>query len=552
MNTLNLLAQESDLGKSNPILNIIVFVAFIVITMVVVTRVSKGGNKKDASDFYTGGAQFSGTQNGLAIAGDYLSAASFLGIVGAIALSGYDGFLYSIGFFVAWLVALLLVAEPLRNVGKFTMADVLAFRLKQQPVRTAAAGTTLAVTLFYLIAQMAGAGSLVAVLLNLEGELEQSIVVAVVGIVMIAYVLIGGMKGTTYVQMIKAVLLVGGVAIMTVLVFVSAKSGFVGLLEQAVATHDASATAVEAGTKGSQLLEPGMKYGATETSKLDFISLGLALVLGTAGLPHVLMRFYTVPTAREARKSVTWAIVLIGSFYLMTLILGFGAAALVGPDAILAAPGGANAAAPLLALRLGGSIFMALISAVAFATVLAVVAGLAITASASVGQDLYQAVIKKGTATEEQQVRVSRITVVVLGIASIILGILAMSQNVAFLVALAFAVAASANLPTILLSLFWKKFNTTGAVASMYVGVGSALLLIFFSPAVSGLETSMVPGADWSFFPLQNPGLVSIPLGFLAGVVGTFVGKPDNLDDLQAEMEVRSLTGVGTEAAVDH
>lgn len=552
MNNLDLLAQGADLGESNPILNIIVFIAFIVITMVVVTRVSKGGNKKDASDFYTGGAQFSGTQNGLAIAGDYLSAASFLGIVGAIALSGYDGFLYSIGFFVAWLVALLLVAEPLRNVGKFTMADVLAFRLKQQPVRTAAACTTLAVTLFYLIAQMAGAGSLVAVLLNLDGKLEQSIVVAVVGVVMIAYVLIGGMKGTTYVQMIKAVLLVGGVAVMTVLVFISAKSGFVGLLEQAVATHDASATAAEAGTTGSQLLEPGMKYGATATSKLDFISLGLALVLGTAGLPHVLMRFYTVPTAREARKSVTWAIVLIGSFYLMTLILGFGAAALVGPDAILAAPGGANAAAPLLALQLGGSIFMALISAVAFATVLAVVAGLAITASASVGQDLYQAVIKKGTATEEQQVRVSRITVVVLGIASIILGILAMSQNVAFLVALAFAVAASANLPTILLSLFWKKFNTAGAVSSMYVGVGSALLLIFFSPAVSGLETSMVPGADWAWFPLQNPGLVSIPLGFLAGVVGTFVGKPDNLDDLQAEMEVRSLTGVGTEAAVDH
>ena len=551
MNNFSLLAQD-ELAESNPILNIIVFVAFIVITMVIVTRVSKGGNKKDASDFYTGGAQFSGTQNGLAIAGDYLSAASFLGIVGAIALSGYDGFLYSIGFFVAWLVALLLVAEPLRNVGKFTMADVLAFRLKQQPVRTAAAITTLAVTLFYLIAQMAGAGSLVAVLLNLDGKLEQSIVVAIVGIVMIAYVLIGGMKGTTYVQMIKAVLLVGGVAIMTVLVFISAKSGFVGLLEQAVTTHDASQTAAEAGSQGAQLLEPGMKYGKTETSKLDFISLGLALVLGTAGLPHVLMRFYTVPTAREARKSVTWAIVLIGSFYLMTLILGFGAAALVGPDAILAAPGGANAAAPLLALRLGGSIFMALISAVAFATVLAVVAGLAITASASVGQDLYQAVIKKGTATEEQQVRVSRITVVVLGIASIILGILAMSQNVAFLVALAFAVAASANLPTILLSLFWKKFNTTGAVSSMYVGVGSALLLIFFSPAVSGLETSMVPGADWAFFPLQNPGLVSIPLGFLAGIIGTFVGKPDNMDDLQAEMEVRSLTGVGTEAAVDH
>ena len=552
MNNLNLLAQDVDLGESNPILNIIVFVAFIVITMVVVTRVSKGGSKKDASDFYTGGAQFSGTQNGLAIAGDYLSAASFLGIVGAIALTGYDGFLYSIGFFVAWLVALLLVAEPLRNVGKFTMADVLAFRLRQQPVRTAAAITTLAVTLFYLIAQMAGAGSLVAVLLNLEGQLEQSIVVAIVGIVMIAYVLIGGMKGTTYVQMIKAVLLVGGVAIMTILVFIQAKTGFVGLLEQAVTTHDASQSAAEAGTQGSQLLEPGMKYGATETSKLDFISLGLALVLGTAGLPHVLMRFNTVPTAKEARKSVTWAIVLIGTFYLMAMVLGYGAAALVGPERILNAPGGANAAAPLLALDLGGSIFMALISAVAFATVLAVVAGLAITASASVAHDVYNNVFRDGKASEEETVRVSRITVIVLGIVSIILGILAMSQNVAFLVSLAFAVAASANVPTILFSLYWKRFNTAGAVASMYTGVIASLVFIFFSPAVSGTPTSMVPGADWSWFPLANPGLVSIPLAFIAGIVATYMGKPDNLDDLQAEMEVRSLTGVGTEAAVDH
>ena len=559
MTNFSLFAQESELAESNPILNIVVFVAFIVITMVVVTRVSKGGNKKDASDFYTGGAQFSGTQNGLAIAGDYLSAASFLGIVGAIAMTGYDGFLYAIGFFVAWLVALLLVAEPLRNVGKFTMADVLAFRLKQQPVRTAAAVTTLAVTLFYLIAQMAGAGSLVAVLLNLDGQLEQSVVVAIVGIVMIAYVLIGGMKGTTYVQMIKAVLLVSGVVIMTVLVFFKAQTGFAGLMDMAVLQHATDAAGGATPTdaqmdEASKILEPGMKYGIDATTKLDFISLGLALVLGTAGLPHVLMRFYTVPTAQEARKSVVWAIILIGSFYLMTLVLGYGAGALVGPEIIGNAPGGANAAAPLLALNIGGSIFMALISAVAFATVLAVVAGLAITASASVGQDVYQAVIKKGTATEAQQVRVSRITVIVLGIISIILGILAMSQNVAFLVALAFAVAASANVPTILMSLFWKRFNTAGAVASMYTGVGSALILIFFSPAVSGLETSMVPsdGGGWAWFPLQNPGLVSIPLAFLAGIVFTYIGKPDNLDDLQAEMEVRSLTGVGTEAAVDH
>ncbi|MDO5097340.1 MAG: cation acetate symporter [Corynebacterium sp.] len=537
-------------SAGNPILNIAVFLVFIVATMAVVLRAGK--TTKDASDFYTGGASFSGKQNGLAIAGDYLSAASFLGIVGAIALNGYDGFLYSIGFFVAWLVALLLVAEPLRNVGRFTMADVLSFRLKQKPVRVAAAFGTLFVSLFYLIAQMAGAGSLVSVLLDLHDTTSQSIVVAVVGVIMILYVLIGGMKGTTYVQMIKAVLLVGGVGIMTILVFVAAKGGMSTLMDLAVSKHAASDYIAEKGYEASKILEPGLKYGKTELTKLDFVSLGISLVLGTAGLPHVLMRFYTVPTATEARRSVTWAIILIGAFYLMTLVLGYGAAALVGPDAITAAPGGANAAAPLLALALAGPIFMAAISAVAFATVLAVVAGLAITASASVAHDIYNAVLRNGQASEEEQVRVSRITVIVIGVLSIILGILAMGQNVAFLVSLAFAIAASANLPTILLSLYWKRFNTTGAVASMYVGLGAALLLIIFSPAVSGSPTSMLPNVDFALFPLSSPGIVSIPLAFIAGIVGTFVGKPDNLDDLQAEMEVRSLTGVGVEAAVDH
>ncbi|AIU32248.1 acetate permease [Corynebacterium ulcerans] len=546
--TTSYLAAESSAG--NPVLNIIVFVAFIVITMAVVLRAGK--STKEASDFYTGGGTFSGKQNGLAIAGDYLSAASFLGIVGAIALSGYDGFLYSIGFFVAWLVALLLVAEPLRNVGRFTMADVLSFRLKQKPVRVAAAFGTLFVSLFYLIAQMAGAGALVSVLLDLHSRAAQSIVVAVVGVIMIVYVLIGGMKGTTYVQMIKAVLLVGGVTIMTVLVFVMVKGGLSTLLDQAVSTHGASEYLAKKGYDASQILEPGLKYGATATSKLDFLSLGIALVLGTAGLPHVLMRFYTVPTATEARRSVTWAIVLIGAFYLMTLVLGFGAAALVGPDRIMAAPGTANAAAPLLALELAGPVFMALISAVAFATVLAVVAGLAITASASVAHDIYDAVLRDGQSTEEEQVRVSRITVIVIGVAAIALGILAMQQNVAFLVSLAFAIAASANLPTILYSLYWKKFNTTGAVASIYTGLGAALLLIIFSPAVSGSPTSMIPSVDFAWFPLTSPGIVSIPLAFLAGYIGTLVGKPDNFDDLQAEMEVRSLTGVGVEAPVDH
>ena len=544
---LTYLAQENT---GNPLLNIAVFVVFIVVTMTVVMRAGK--TTKEASDFYTGGASFTGTQNGLAIAGDYLSAASFLGIVGSIALNGYDGFLYSIGFFVPWLVALLLVARPLRNVRRFTIADVLSCRLRQKPVRVAAAISTLAVSLFYLIAQMAGAGSLVSVLLDLHGTTEQAIVVAVVGVIMTAYVLVGGMKGTTYVQMIKAVLLIGGVAIMTIWTFIAVKGGFSTLFNEAIAEHAASAHIAEAGYNAEDIMKPGLKYGASFTTQLDFISLGLSLVLGTAGLPHVLMRFYTVPTAKEARKSVTWAIVLIGSFYLMAMVLGYGAAALVGPDRILNAPGGANAAAPLLALDLGGSIFMALISAVAFATVLAVVAGLAITASASVAHDVYNNVLRDGKATEEETVRVSRITVIVLGIVSIILGILAMSQNVAFLVSLAFAVAASANVPTILFSLYWKRFNTGGAVASMYTGVIASLVLIFFSPAVSGVPSAMVPNADWSIFPLTSPGLVAIPLAFIAGIIGTLATKPDNLDHLSSEMEVRSLTGVGVEAPADH
>ena len=547
---LRLLAEgggQGESGTGNPILNIAIFVIFIVITMAIVMRAGK--STKEASDFYTGGATFSGKQNGLAIAGDYLSAASFLGIVGAVALNGYDGFLYSVGFFVAWLVALLLVAEPLRNTGKFTMADVLSFRLKQKPVRMAAAFGTLFVSLFYLIAQMAGAGSLVSVLLDIHDKKSQAIVVAVVGAVMIAYVLFGGMKGTTYVQMIKAVLLVSGVAFMTIAIFIGVKGNFSHLLQQAIDMHAASGASSEDAQK---ILEPGLKYGKTATTRLDFVSLALALVLGTAGLPHVLMRFYTVPTAREARRSVTWAIGLIGAFYLMTLVLGYGAAALVGPERIKNAPGGANAAAPLLALEIGGSFVMALISAVAFATVLAVVAGLAITASASVAHDIYHSIIRDGKSTEEEQVRVSRITVVVIGVVSIILGILAMGQNVAFLVALAFAIAASANLPTILYSLYWKEFNTTGALASMYTGLVCALVLIIFSPAVSGTDKSMFTNVDFHWFPLNNPGLISIPAAFIAGFIGTKLGKPDNFDDLQAEMEVRSLTGVGVEAPVDH
>lgn len=541
-----LAAGGSQVG--NPVLNIAIFVAFVVITMGIVIRASR--TTKKASDFYTGGGQFSGPQNGFAIAGDYLSAASFLGIAGAIAVYGYDGFLYSIGFLVAWLVALLLVAELLRNTGRFTMADVLSFRLKQRPVRMAAALSTLVVSLFYLLAQMAGAGGLVALLLDIHDKAGQAVVVAVVGVLMIVYVLVGGMKGTTYVQMVKAVLLIAGAGIMFVLVLLAVRGNFSQLLADAQSTVAGSTNDAVA---GRDVLAPGAKYGISSMSRLDFLSLGIALVLGTAGLPHVLMRFYTVPTAKEARRSVTWAIGLIGAFYLFTLVLGYGAARMVGPDKILAAPGKENAAAPLLAFELGGTLFLSIISAVAFATILAVVAGLAITASASFAHDIYASVIKRGKATEEQQVKVSRITVVVIGLASIVLGILAMGQNIAFLVALAFAVAASANLPTLLYSLFWKNFNTTGALWSIYGGLASCLLLIVFSPAVSGAKSSMFPNSDFSWFPLANPGIVSIPLAFVLGIVGTRVGRR-KLEDAakQAEMEVRSLTGVGVEKAVAH
>ena len=542
----SLAAGAASVG--NPALNIAIFVAFVVITMTIVIRASK--TTKKASDFYTGGGQFSGPQNGFAIAGDYLSAASFLGIAGAIAVYGYDGFLYSVGFLVAWLVALLLVAELLRNTGRFTMADVLSFRLQERPVRMAAALSTLTVSLFYLLAQMAGAGGLVALLLNIDGKFGQGVVVAVVGVLMIAYVLIGGMKGTTYVQMVKAVLLIAGAGVMFFLVLFAVKGNFSQLIADAQATVSGSASEAVA---GRDIAAPGAKYGISDMSKLDFISLGIALVLGTAGLPHVLMRFYTVPTAKEARRSVTWAIALIGAFYLFTLVLGYGAAKSVGPDKILAAPGKENSAAPLLAFELGGTIFLAVISAVAFATILAVVAGLAITASASFAHDIYASVIKRGNATEEQQVRVSRITVVVIGVVSIVLGIAAMGQNIAFLVALAFAVAASANLPTLLFSLFWKRFNTTGALFSIYGGLITCIGLIVISPAVSGKPTSMFPDANFDLFPMSNPGIVSIPAGFLLAVIGTYIGgrRKENAAK-QAEMEVRSLTGVGVEKAVSH
>ncbi|MGH3473790.1 MAG: solute symporter family protein [Aeromicrobium sp.] len=524
-------------------LTIGLFSAVVLLTVAITFWASR--NTKTASDYYAGGRTFTGGQNGLAISGDYMSAASFLGISGAIALSGYDGFLYSIGFLVAWLVALLLVAELLRNSGRFTMADQLAYRMRQRPVRTAAATSTVVVSIFYLLAQMVGAGALVALLLGVDDESLKNLTIAGVGALMIFYVVVGGMKGTTWVQIVKAVLLISGTILITFLVLAEFNFNLSSLL----------GTAADNSGQGSAFLEPGLKYGVNLTSKIDFVSLSLALVLGTAGLPHILIRFYTTPTARQARTSVMWAIALIGGFYLMSLVLGFGAAALVkGDEKQQIADSGGNLASPLLAEAVGGgpgstggAVLLALISAVAFATILAVVAGLTLTSASSVAHDLYANVWKRGEVTEKQEVRVARIAAFVIGGVAIALSIPAQKLNIAFLVALAFAVAASANLPALLYNLFWRRFSTRGAVWSIYGGLITCVGLVFFSPVVSGSETALFTGSDFSWFPLSNPGIISIPAGFFFGWLGTVMTADRDSEERFVELDVRAMTGAGSE-----
>ncbi len=530
-------------------LTIGLFLVFILITLYITVWASR--QNKTAADFYDGGRGFSAFQNGLAIGGDYMSAASFLGIAGIIALFGYDGFLYSIGFLVAWLVALLLVAELMRNSGRYTMGDVLAFRMRQGPVRVASGVSTIVVSIFYLIAQMVGAGALVTLLLGIgKGETflgmsqgtAKNVTVILVGALMIVYVIVGGMRGTTWVQIVKAGLLMTGALLMTI--FVLAKFNF--------NPSSLLGAAADKSGKGDSFLNPGLRYGAGDwKTKVDLISLGLALVLGTAGLPHVLMRFYTVPTSRDARRSVNWAIGLIGTFYLFTLALGFGAAALVGSAAIRTASPSGNTAAPQLAEELGGgagstggAIFLAFIASVAFATILAVVAGLTLASSSSVAHDIYANVVRKGEADENSEVKVARVAAVVIGAVAIVLSVFLQNVNVAALVALAFALAASGNLPAILYSLFWRKFNTQGAAWAIYGGLGVALFLVIFSPVVSGAPTSMISDKDFSWFPLENPGVISIPLGFFFGWLGTVLSKERD-DAKYDELEVRSLTGAG-------
>jgi len=529
-------------------LSLTLFVAFIGVTLGITWWASR--RTRTAADFYAAGRRLRGWQNGIAISGDYMSAASFLGIAGLIALYGYDGFLYSVGFLVACLVVLVLVCEPLRNAGEYTMADVLAYRLRRRPVRAAAALSTVSVSVFYLVAQMVGAGALVKLLLGLQGQGSTIAAIVGIGVLMTVYVTLGGMLGTTWVQIIKACLLLVGALALSL--WVAARFGFSvqALFRQAAATSG----------KGAAFLAPGLLY----RNKLDLLSLGLALVLGTAGLPHILMRFYTVPDARTARSSVNWAIGVIGGFYVLTTFLGFGAAALVGPKAIRAAAPSGNMAAPLLAQTLGGGpatfggdVFLAVIAAVAFATILAVVAGLTITASSSFAHDFYANVIRPGgggaggrgsagggTIDEGHEVRVARRTALVIGAVAIALGIGFRGQNVAFLVGLAFAVAASANLPTILLSLYWRRFSTAGAVAGILVGLGACLLLVAVGPAVLGPKGIWLHGIH-PLFPLENPGIVSIPFGFAAAVAAS-LRYPDPepaAGRRYSNLRARALTG---------
>jgi cation/acetate symporter len=549
-------AQLIVMAADHQALTTVLFLAVVALTIGITFWASR--QTSGAADYYAGGRGFSGFQNGLAIGGDYMSAASFLGISGAIALSGYDGFLYSIGFLVAWLVALLLVAEVLRNSGRYTMADQLAYRMKQRPVRQAAATSTVVVSIFYLLAQMVGAGTLVSLLLGIDSQAAINLTIFAVGILMVFYVTVGGMKGTTWVQIVKAVLLMAGSALIVVLVLAEFNFNLSELLGSAASNSG----------KGSAFLEPGLKYGVSTTSKIDFLSLGLALVLGTAGLPHILIRFYTVPTSKDARKSVLWAIGLIGVFYLFTLVLGFGAAALLNKgDMERVTTSGGNLASPLLAETVGGgagstggAILLAVIAAVAFATILAVVAGLTLTSSASVAHDLYNSVWKKGQASEKDELKVARIAAGVIGLIAILLAIPAQKLNIAFLVALAFAVAASANLPAIVFNMFWRGFNTRGAVWSIYGGLISSVGLVIFSPIMSGKgldptgkNLSLLPTSiDISWFPLENPGIVSIPLGFLLGYLGSISSKEPVAAERYTELEVRALTGAGSEVAVIH
>jgi cation/acetate symporter len=533
---------------------IIFFFVFVAITLGITYWAAR--RTKTTEHFYAAGRTITGFQNGLALAGDYMSAASFLGIAGLVALNGFDGLIYSTGWLVGWPIILFLIAEPLRNLGKYTFTDVVAYRLQQRPVRLASSLGTLAVVLTYLIAQMVGSGTLIKLLFGLDYTLA----VIIVGVVMMTYVLFGGMIATTWVQLIKAGLLLGGATIMAIIVLW--KFGF----------NPTNLFSAAAEKYGQAQLEPGTKI---VTGAWDAVSLGLALMFGTAGLPHILMRFYTVPDAKQARVSVMWATIWIGAFYLITFILGFGAMVLVGKQQILAVGGGGNMAAPLLAQAVAGNIFFGFICAVAFATILAVVAGLTLAGAGALSHDLWVNVIRGGHAPEHEQFIVARISSVILGVGAVLLGIVFQGQNVAYMVGLTFSIAASANFPALMMSVFWRRFTTWGAVASILFGTFGTLLLIYLGPtiqidllgpkaAAAGASPEAVAAAkaamdahlayvtsQWWYFPLKNPCLFTMTGSFLIGIIVSLLAPERAAEDGFAEVERRALLGESAISAAE-
>ncbi len=523
---------------------IVMFLIFVGATLFITKWAAK--QNKSTKDFYTAGGGISGFQNGLAIAGDYMSAASFLGISAMVYTTGYDGLIYSTGFLVGWPIVLFLVAERLRNLGKFTFSDVVAYRLKQGPVRVFAASGSLLVVILYLIAQVVGAGKLIQLLFGMS----YTSAVVIVGALMVAYVLFGGMLATTWVQIIKAVMLLSGASFMAFMILKASGFSLEGMFLKATEIHE----------KGTTIMSPG----GLVSNPIDALSLGLALMFGTAGLPHILMRFFTVPDAKEARKSVFVATGFIGYFYLLTFIIGFGAIIFVTKDnpqffttmiqdgkSVVEMIGGTNMAAVHLSGALGGNLFLGFISAVAFATILAVVAGLTLSGASAVSHDLYASVFRKGQASQEQEMRVSRLATLGLGVMAIVLGIAFENQNVAFMVGLAFALAASANFPILALSMFWKGLTTRGAVIGGFLGLLAAFVLIILGPTV----WVKVLHHKEAIFPYSNPALFSIPLAFISAWFFSVTDKSKQAEIDKAGFEaqyVRSMTGIGAAEASDH
>ena len=523
---------------------IVMFLIFVGFTLGITVWASK--QNKSTKDYYTAGGGISGFQNGLAIAGDYMSAASFLGISAMVFTTGYDGLMYSTGFLVGWPIVLFLVAERLRNLGKFTFSDVAAYRLEQTPVRLFAASGSILVVIFYLIAQMVGAGKLIQLLFGMD----YIYAVILVGVLMVCYVLFGGMLATTWVQIIKAVMLLSGASFMSFMILKHSGFSMEAMFQQATTIHE----------KGIDILGPG----GLVSNPVDAISLGLALMFGTAGLPHILMRFFTVPDAKEARKSVFVATGFIGYFYLLTFVIGFGAIIFVTKDnphfftqmvkegkTVYEMVGGTNMAAIHLSEALGGNLFLGFISAVAFATILAVVAGLALSGASAVSHDIYASVIRKGKASQEEEMKVSKLTTLTLGVLAILFGVMFENQNVAFMVGLAFSIAASANFPVLMLSMFWKGLTTKGAVIGGFTGLALAVVLIVLGPTV---WVSVLGNAE-AVFPYKNPAIFSIPAAFIVSWIVSLLDKSEQAKKDQEGFEaqyVRSMTGIGAAEASDH